>query len=61
MPFGRCGTGSRARLALLTVAMAASWTTQAAAQVYYNGYDIGPDYGAMLNEQLGAASSSIAR
>ena len=51
MPFGRCGAGSQARLALLTVAMAACWSTQAAAQVYYNGYNIGPDYGAMLREQ----------
>jgi len=40
------------RLSLLTVATAACWATQAAAQVYYNGYDIGPDYGAMLNQQL---------
>jgi len=31
--------------------MAACWTTRTAAQLYYNGYDIGPDYGAMLREQ----------
>ena len=52
MPFGRCGADSRIRLALLTVAAAACWATQGAAQVYYNGYDIGPDYGAMLNQEL---------
>jgi len=40
------------RLVLLAVAAAACGATQAAAQVYYNGYDIGPDYGAMLNQQL---------
>lgn len=51
MPFEHCAAGARARLAILTVAMAACWTTQTAAQVYYNGYDIGPDYGAMLREQ----------
>lgn len=41
-----------ARLALLTIAAAACWATPASTQVYYNGYDIGPDYGAMLNQQL---------
>jgi hypothetical protein len=51
MPFGHCAAGARARLATLTVAIAVCWTTQIAAQVYYNGYDIGPDYGAMLREQ----------
>lgn len=51
MPFGRCAAGVRARVAVLTVAMAACWATPTVAQVYYNGYDIGPDYGAMLREQ----------
>ena len=52
MPFGRLSAGLRARLALLMAVSAACWTTQVTAQVYYNGYDIGPDYGAMLNQQL---------
>lgn len=51
MPFGHCAVGARVRLAILTVAIAVWWTTPIAAQVYYNGYDIGPDYGAMLREQ----------
>lgn len=51
MPFGRYAAGAWARLATLTVALAACWTTQTAAQVYYKGYDIGPDYGAMVREQ----------
>lgn len=40
------------RLALLTIAASLCWASQTSAQVYYNGYDIGPDYGAMLNRQL---------
>ncbi len=51
MPFGHCAVGARARFAILTVAIAVCWTSQIAAQTYYNGYDIGPDYGAMLREQ----------
>jgi hypothetical protein len=42
MPVGYCGAGVSARFALLTVAVASCWATQAAGQVYYNGYDIGP-------------------
>lgn len=52
MPFARGGTGSRARLALVAVVVTAGWAAPAAAQTYYNGYDIGPDYGAMLNREL---------
>jgi hypothetical protein len=37
---------------LLLAAAFASLAGPAAAQVHYNGYDIGPDYGAMLEEEM---------
>lgn len=52
MPFGRFGVGTRTCLAVAAIAAAIASGPQAAAQLYQNGYDIGPDYGAMLREKL---------
>ena len=52
MSFGICGTRLSGRLAILAAVAAFSGGTPASAQLYQNGYDIGPDYGAMLREQL---------
>lgn len=49
---GGHGVGSRASLAVLATAALFSLAGPASGQPYRNGYDIGPDYGAMLREQL---------
>ena len=45
-------TGIGALAALLAMIVALCVETPASAQMYQNGYDIGPDYGAMLRQQL---------
>ena len=52
MPFGLFGVRARTCLAFAVIAAAIASGTQATAQLYQNGYDIGPDYGAMLRQKL---------
>ncbi len=48
-----------ARLASIALAACACSTTDAFGQVFYGGYNLGPDYGAMLNHALAQQNSAV--
>jgi len=48
-----------ARLASIALAACACSTTDAFGQIYYGGYNLGPDYGAMLNQALAQQNAAV--
>jgi hypothetical protein len=48
-----------ARLASLALAACACSATDAFGQVYYGGYNLGPDYGSMINQALAQQNAAV--
>lgn len=47
------------RIASLALATVALGTTDAFAQVYYGGYNLGPDYGQLINQKMAEMNNTV--